>query len=365
MSKPPSVNEDFTVSHVVTTQSPSTLPLLGEPGDIPLADAILEKVAAAQKIVITGHERPDGDCLGSEVALCSILRHAGKNAEIINSDPAPRRLQFLLNTPGESIPIRTVVPGERIEADLLFVLDATDLKRLGAVRRDQFPNAAAINIDHHLGNSLFGDINWVDPKSAATGELIWRLAERCGWAVPAAALTALYTALVTDTGQFAYSNTSPRVLRMAAELVERGVDGEAIWQTVYLNKTLPELALEARARASLKCAAHGKLCAIFLTADDFSATQTGPANAEEFSAIPRSLCGVELSLFFYEINGGAQTKVSARSTRTADARALAQKFGGGGHKQAAGFTLDGTIQDVWRKVIDEAVLNVEQGTNTR
>ncbi|HYG78123.1 MAG TPA: DHH family phosphoesterase, partial [Planctomycetota bacterium] len=283
--------------------SAAPLPVFGHGPDNAIAASIRERVDRAQHIVITGHERPDGDCLGSEIALCAVLRQLGKHAEIINSDPVPRRLEFLLESPAERVPLRTLVPGDKFDSDLLFVLDATDLRRLGNVQLEQFANAAVIDIDHHLGNPNFGAINWVDSRCAATGELIFLLAAYNGWPVPFTALQALYVALLTDTGQFAYSNTSPRVMRMAAELLERGVDSETVWQKVYLNKTLPELALEARARTSLLCSAGGRICSIALSAEDFAATGTGPHNAEEFSQIPRSLTGVDLSLFFYEING--------------------------------------------------------------
>lgn len=344
-----------------STPPPLPLPVAGctLPGDAELAQQVKDRVAKSSRIVITGHERPDGDCIGSEVALCTILRQAGHSAWIVNSDPTPAKYQFLtaesaLGQAAGGPPVRIPADGEALDTDLVFVLDATNLDRLGRIKKEQFGSAAAINIDHHLGNPDFGAVNWVDSKAAATGELIWRLAAHCGWAVPHISLQALYTALITDTGQFSYSNTNPRVLRMAAEMLERGVDPETIWQKIYLNKSAAELALESRARASLQCHAGGKICSITLTQADFAATNTGPQNTEEFSSVPRSLAGVELSLFFYEVNGGSKTKVSMRSTRSIDCSALARKFGGGGHRQAAGCTLDGNAAEVAAKFLPEA-----------
>src|SRR5205814_4070457 len=135
-------------------------------------------------------------------------------------------------------------------------------------------------IDHQPGNPFFGDVNFVDGKAAAAAELIWRLASERRWPAPPLAREALYTGLVTDTGHFAYSNTTARVLRMAAELRELGVDGEEIWRAIYLNKTRAELDLEARARASLECRENGKICRISLRHTDFTATGTSPQNAE-------------------------------------------------------------------------------------
>ncbi len=331
------------------------LPPLGDSADKPVAQQIKALVEKAAKIVITGHERPDGDCIGSEVALCSILREAGRNVQVVNADPPPARYQYL-NLGGM---VRQALPNEQLAADLVFVLDATDLRRLGRLKKEHFGAAQIVNIDHHLFNPNFGHINWVDTKAAATGELIWRLAACCEWKAPFLALQALYTALVTDTGQFSYSNTTPRVLRMAAEMVEHGVDPEALWQRVYLNRSRPELALDARARASLECFAEGRICAIALTHEDFLATGTGPEHTEELAGVPRTLAGVQLALFFYEIDAGRQTKVSVRTNRGLDACALAQKFGGGGHKQAAGCTIPAKLPEAKARFIAEALRMVE------
>jgi phosphoesterase RecJ-like protein len=347
---------------VASTSSPALpLPSTGcsKPGDAEFAQQINALIGKSSRIAITGHERPDGDCIGSEVALCMILRHAGHNAQIVNSDPAPLKYQFLTadSQAGKDAgapEIRIFAENEPLGADLIFVLDATNPDRLGRIKKEHFGTAAVVNIDHHLGNPNFGVVNWVDSKAAATGELIWRLAAQCNWAVPQISLQALYTALITDTGQFSYSNTNPRILRMAAEMLERGVDPEAIWQKIYLNKSAAELELEARARASMKCYAGGRICSITLTQADFAATKTGPQNTEELSGVPRSLAGVELSLFFYEVNGGTKTKVSMRSTKNIDCSALARKFGGGGHRQAAGCTLDGNAAEVAAKFLPEA-----------
>ena len=336
----------------VSASPAAVLPVIGAPGDDVIAAQIKQLVGTARKIVITGHERPDGDCIGSEVALCSILIEAGFKAEIVNADPTPQKYQYLAD--GGAIPIRLLGQNEVLDADLVFVLDATDISRLGRIKLETLGAAKVIDIDHHLGNPNFGVVNWVDVKAAATGELIWRLAANSGWKVPLLAMKALYTALVTDTGQFAYSNTSSRVLKMAAELVERGVDPETVWQTVYLNKSHGELKLEARALASLQCAADGKICSIAVTHEDFLATGTGPQHTEDFSGIPRSLVGVQLSLFFYEVNGGTQTKVSLRSTRGFDVCALARRFGGGGHKQASGCTINSPLKEARPLMMAEA-----------
>jgi phosphoesterase RecJ-like protein len=326
------------------------LTLHGDPTDAPISAAILRQIQQAKTILISGHERPDGDCIGSEIALCATLRANGFNASVVNADPLPERFKFL---DPENM-IRQVPLGENLVADLVIVVDATDLSRLGKLKATQFGNAKLIDIDHHRNNPRFGVENFIDTNACSCGELIWRLASHCGWLVPPLARQALYVAIVTDTGQFSYSNTTPRVLRMAAELIEKGVNPEELWQRVYLNRSHNELALEARARSSLQCAANGKICMVSLTHADFVATQTGAQHTEELASIPRSLQGVELALFLYEFNGGQSTKASFRTTHHLDACLLAQQFGGGGHRQAAGCTLPVPLPEAIKRVLAEA-----------
>ena len=322
------------------------LSTLGDPLDRPIAQEIRTRLEAARKVLIMGHERPDGDCVGSTIALCTMVRTLGLDAQVVFSDPMPERFRFL----DQNNLQRVVTPGEQLEADLLVILDTTGFDRLGQIKREMLPPCTIINIDHHISNTNFGAINWVDSTAAATGELIWRLAACCGWSVPALALEGLYTALVTDTGQFAYSNTSARVLRMAAELVEAGVDPEFTWRRIFLNKSAAELKLEAIARSSLEVWSDGSIAIIGITHQDFLATGAGPEATQEFPGIPRALAGSKLALFFYEVNEGRTTKVSMRSVRELDACALAQQFGGGGHIQAAGCSIPGPLKLAKEKV---------------
>ena len=328
---------------------------LCDPHDRAIAAQVQQRLEGVKTVLIASHERPDGDCIGSCVALCAALRAAGFDANVLNADPLPDRYQYL----NREAMVKQSKPGETYAADALFVVDATDLNRLGKLKREQFQVKTVVDIDHHLGNPNFGDVNWVVTEASSTGELIWRLAACCGWTLPAVALEALYTAIVTDTGQFAYANTSARVLRIAASLIEAGVNPEEIWRRIYLNKSQSELELESRARASLTCAAGGRICCISLKYSDFVETGTGSQHTEELASIPRSLAGVKLALFMYGIDDGRQTKVSVRTMPGIDATVLAKKFGGGGHRQAAGCTLPLPLEEAKVKVIAEAekVLN--------
>lgn len=299
-------------------------------------ERILKLLEPAERVFIVGHERPDGDCIAGALALCGMLRRRGFKAEVIGTEPVPRRYRFL-DVEGYR---RLLKPKERFtENDLVFVIDSTEPTRTGAEIAAACAASTLVNIDHHIYNTKFGTVNWVDSEAAATGELIWRMASCLGWTVTPTGLQALYVALVTDTGQFSYSNTTPRALRMAAELVEAGVEPETIWRRIYLDKTPEELALEKRARESLDLWADGRIAVIGLRHTDFAETRTNPQAASEFTNIPRSVIGARLALFFYEIENGAATKVSIRSVKELDACRLARRFGGGGHLQAAGCTL--------------------------
>jgi phosphoesterase RecJ-like protein len=333
---------------------PRRLAALGEELDRPLAEEIEARVRKAGRIALLGHEHPDGDCIGSTIALCAILRHQGRAADVYFAEPAPARYAFL--DPDGCV--RQLKRGQRLEAELAFVLDTTDFERLGGIKPRQLEGLPLINIDHHVSNRNFGAVNWVDPDAAAVGELVWRLAAARGWEAPPAALNALYAALVTDTGMFSYSNTNARVLRMAAELVEGGVDPETMWRRIYLDKTPGELELEARARGSFDVWAGGKVAVISLSYQDFLDTHTTPADSQEFPNIPRSLEGCDLAVFFYEIEEGRETKISIRSQRAINACALAQQFGGGGHRQAAGCRVNVPLtaaQRIFRPAAEAAV----------
>jgi phosphoesterase RecJ-like protein len=323
---------------------------INEPGDARIAAEIKALVQKSPRILITGHERPDGDCIGSQVGLCSTLRAAGFNASVVNADPVPIRYEFL----NEGKMVRQGNPNESFEGDLLFVLDATDLRRLGKIKRENFKVADVIDIDHHLENPNFGKINWVETSASSTGELIYRLVTAAGWKIPPIGLQALYAAIVTDTGQFSYSNTSSRALRITADLVEHGVNPEEMWKRIYLNKTAAELSLEARARASMELRAGGQICSISLKWSDFVETGTSSQHTEEFAGIPRSVEGVKLALFMYEIDEGRGTKVSVRTMHGIDATSVAKVFGGGGHRQAAGCTLPLKLEEAKPKVFAEA-----------
>ena len=313
------------------------------------ARAVKRELARARAVGVVTHERPDGDAIGSIMALASILKAAGHRAVAVCADDVPRRFAFLKG-------LKNIVrpPAVRRRPDLVFSLDATDPFRHGAARELVEAAERVIVIDHHPSNERFGDLNWVDSGACAVGEMIHTLAARCAWRVPRDAAEALYVAIMTDTGRFTFSNTTAHSFAVASELVAGGVDPGRVAEGVYSGRPLGEWELEARLRSSLRMEDGGRIATVELTIDDFRRTRTTPAAAQDFASLSRTLEGVKIGVFFYEIDGGRRTKVGLRSARGVDVNALAARFGGGGHTQASGCMIEGGLAEAKRVVLREA-----------
>lgn len=297
--------------------------------------AIFRLVRQRKTFLITGHERPDGDLCGTALGLKFVLNALGRQARVVLPDEPPERYRRLEGAAGLE-----VYSGGKLDAEVVIVLDSATIDRIGAVREALPAGAPVINIDHHLSNSGFGDVSWVDPTRSSTGEMAYELVRDSEWPLPEPACAGFYAAVLTDTGRFGYSNTSAASLRTAAELVERGVSAEDLTKRLYSSKTERELRLLARALSQLRLTAGGRVATMALYAGDFREFGAVPADAQDFAARTVSVAGVEVGFFIYELEAGKKTKVSARSTGRIDVSELAGRFGGGGHHAAAGLTLD-------------------------
>jgi phosphoesterase RecJ-like protein len=318
---------------------------------------ILESVGSATRVVIATHEKPDGDALGASLALCRILRDAGHPSVIMNLGPVPERYHpFVADDEVATEPRPQPTPGE-----ILVVLDSGAADRAPPFVAEWQGRVPLVNIDHHLSNDRFGTINWVDPACSSAGEMIYRLACTAGWEISTSAAEALWVAIVTDTGRFAYENTSPEVLTMAAALVARGVRTAEIDRQVYESVSERELRVRGLALESLELHAGGRIALVSLSRADFTRLGAGPADAEDVVNLPRSVRGVELAFFAYELeekgtDGGlrVRTKLSVRSKEPHDAAALCARFGGGGHARAAGCTLHAPLPEAKQTFLDAA-----------
>ena len=324
------------------------------PEKLTAAHAFAAALKPGQRICITTHVNPDGDGLGSEVGMVHLLRALGADPVITNPTPTPGRYGFMLaDLPGVD---RTADAVKEIRrADMVLVLDIADLSRLGmlhdAVRDRGVPVAC---IDHHISSGTLPDgPRYVDPTASATGELVVELAEANGWRIAPTAARALYVAIMTDTGGFRFSNTKPRVLRVAADLLECGVDPEEIYLQVYANAPEGRHRLLAEALDTMVVEKGTGLAWITVPPGSMERWQVSADDLDGVVEFPRSIEGVQMALMFRELNHG-RVKVSLRSVGEVDVADFARQFGGGGHAKASGLSLEGNIADVQATVLAAA-----------
>lgn len=295
-------------------------------------------IADSRTLLIVSHDSPDGDAIGSTLALTNALREMGKEVVAYNRDGAPHEYAFL---PGIDSVVSRVA--ENIVFDAGFVLDAGELKRAGTWVR----NACRIlvNIDHHPFSEDFGDIYWVDTTACATGVMIYRLLTALDHPLSIDVASCIYTTILSDTGSFRYSNADPEAFRVAAEMVSLGVDPWAIASGLYENQDEARLRLLALSLPTLHVSSCGACASLAVTLDMYRLANAREEHTDRFINYPRSVRGVEVALFFRQLD--ARTfKVGFRSKGRIDVGALSRALGGGGHHNAAGATVDGSLEQV-------------------
>lgn len=313
------------------------------------------QLAPGQRVALSTHLNSDGDGCGSEVALALLLGQMGIAAHIVNPTPWPAMFTYLL---GDGVVDRSPDGAAALKGiDRLIVLDISDVKRLGsladAVRALAVP---PLVIDHHLpGEEPPGTIHVSDTAACATGELVFDFAATMGLQITPAIATALYTAILTDTGGFRFSNTSPRCHAIASRLLAAGVDPEAMYKRIYASVPRGRLHLLRDALATLEVdEAHG-IAWVSIAAGALEAHGVSSEDLDGIAEYPRSIAGVKLALLFRDLGHG-KVKISFRSVRGVDCNALAKQFGGGGHARASGALVSGSLADVHAKVLAAARL---------
>jgi phosphoesterase RecJ-like protein len=307
---------------------------------------ILAAVRAHQTFLLTGHEKPDGDTVGSELAMASFLRRLGKKVDIVNHDPVPRLYHFL---PG----VKAIRADRRVvkNYDVVVVFECSGPDRMGRIINLDTQAKVVINIDHHAHHNHFGHINLIDPSASSNSEQLFDLFGLAGLPVTKAEAAALYVGLVTDTGRFQQNNTTPQSHRVAAELHGAGVNVAEICRRLYNSRTPAALALLSRALAGLRLADGGRISVLSLTRQDLRAARAHWDDTEEivnYGLMPPS---VEASIFLRETETPGRLKGSLRGKGAVDLCTIAVGLGGGGHRNAAGFSLDTTIQDAARRLV--------------
>ena len=306
-------------------------------------------ISRARRILVSGHRSPDGDSLGSMIALVRMLRAAGHDA-VATADPnALGKLGFLEGVE-DLLPVRKLRRHKPF--DLLVALDNSGFDRMPPEVRPVAEGLPRICIDHHVTNDgSFADATIADPGAASTGEIVWRFAKWKEWKLDRASAEALWVAIITDSGRFAYDSTSPGTLRAACDLLKHGVRTSWINDVVY--GTFPRRAIELKRRAwrTLHVWKNRRVAEVTLTRDDFRAVRGSKADAEDVIEIPRSVARNEIALFFYQIpDRTKETRCSIRTRGDWDATAIAAKFGGGGHVHAAGCTIDAPLSTAKRQM---------------
>ena len=296
----------------------------------------------AKRILVSGHLSPDGDSLGSMIALVRLLCGAGYEAVATADINALGRLGFLEGV-ADLVPVRKLRRQRRF--DLFIAVDNSGFDRMPPEVRTVAERLPKICIDHHVtSDAAFADVAIVDPTASSTGEIVWRIAKWNEWSLDRAISEALWVAMVTDSGRFAYDSTRPGTLRAASDLLKHGV------RTAYINDviygTFPRKAIELKRLAwrSLRVWKNRRVAEVTLTRDDFRTVRGTKADAEDVIEIPRSVAGNEIALFFYQIpDRTKETRCSIRTRGDWDATVLAGRFGGGGHRKAAGCTIAAPI----------------------
>ena len=329
--------------------SPAVLP----DGIQSLRDAIL----ARNRFLITSHARPDGDSIGSQLAMAFALDALGKEVRIVNADPAPEHYQ---DFPGmDRIEIAAHV--EPVATDAVIVMECSDLSRTGVSGLDtQF----ILNIDHHAGNHMYGAINWHDETAAACGEMVFELIEALGVELTFEIATHIYLAILTDTGSFHHSNITPRTFEICRRCVEAGVSPAVMARRVFDSNSFGKLKLIGALLDDMELADSGRLAVLRM--DDQMLAATGSTHNDTEGLINLPLTAREIqAVVFFKVTDTGDVRVSMRSKYEVDVRRVASEFGGGGHKNAAGFTVSGPLAAVRDGIVNRIVAAIAQGLESR
>jgi len=300
-----------------------------------------------QSFLVLTHYRPDGDAVGSQLAVAILLKQLDKQVEAWNDDTVPAKFRFLPHSD-----IVTRPPDAPKDFDVVIALDTSTWQRVGAAAQRIGGRKAFINIDHHVSNEKFAEINWVVPGAPATGQIVFDLIKRGGFDLSLDIATCLYAAIATDTGNFTYTNTSAASLRAAADLVETGVNVGELSRHVYESYPYARVQLLQMALADLTMADRNRIAYYWLTNDMFQQSGATREDTEGLIDHARSIQGVLVAVLFEELPEPGKFRMSLRSKHPkVDVNSIARHFGGGGHREAAGARLSGAPHEVEAKVI--------------
>jgi phosphoesterase RecJ-like protein len=312
------------------------------PNNPPVVDQIVRAIHSYRRFVISSHSRPDGDSIGSQLAMAYALRAIGKDVHIVNKDRAPGPL---LAFPG----VADIEIAERVsgEFDAAIVMECGDLTRTGVVG---FERSFVINIDHHPGNSEYGDVNWFDASAAACGEMVFDLIQALDVRLTSDMATHIYLAVLTDTGSFHYSSISPRTFDICKQALEAGVDPVMVARNVYDSNNMGRLKLFGAVLSAMQIDFSGRIAIVYLDHEMARAAGGTYEDTEGLINLPLTVKEIQAVVFFKQIEND-DYRVSMRSKDDIDVGAVAKEFGGGGHRNAAGCTVNGAIDTLQKLFI--------------
>lgn len=303
-----------------------------------------------KRFLISSHTNMEGDALGSQLGIYFLIKKLKKHAVMVNEEGVPYGYEFLPSLDK----IRHFKENLKdLQFDCFVTVDCSDLKRTGEVYTLNVKNKPILNIDHHISNSNFGEVNWVDPKASSASEMVYQLYKKMGVALDKDAALALYAGILTDTGSFRFSNTSSATHAVTAELLNFGIDVVGVYKNIYGSIPLSDLKLLTRILPSMKTALNGKIV-WFEVSKQLLKKQKGIFFdlSETLLTFARTLKGLEVAVLFREnLTPGHEVRVNFRSQGKVDVNKIANSFGGGGHKSASGATIKALPLDQVRRMV--------------
>jgi phosphoesterase RecJ-like protein len=311
---------------------------------------IIDAIRPRQRFVISSHSRPDGDSIGSQLAMAYALTELGKHVVVVNKDRAPGPI---LQFPG----VGGIVIANQVseQFDAAIIMECSDLARTGVSGLDR---SFVINIDHHPGNTGFGEINWFDSSASACGEMVFELVRTLGVRMSAEIATHVYLAILTDTGSFHYSGITPRTFDICKQTLEAGVDPVQIARMVYDSNHMGRLKLFGLVLSAMQIDRSGQIAIVYVDHAMARAAGGSYEDTEGLVNLPLTVKEIEAVVFFKQEKEN-EYRVSLRSKGEIDIGAVAKEYGGGGHKNAAGCTVRGNIDELRRSIVEKVEHAIE------
>ncbi len=310
---------------------------------------VIQAIKKHKRFLVAAHVNPEGDSLCSQLAMKELLHILGKTAFIVNHDHVPEHYKFLPKADEISTDLK-----KKLDFDAVLILDCPTLKRIGAVKGLIPAGTPVINIDHHISSEKFGDVNWVDPNASSTGEMVYRIYKEMEIPLTREIALCLYIAILTDTGNFNYDNTSRLTHEIAGELLGYGLEPAAVSESVYEQRTMEDIRFLGMVLSTLKVNKAGDVAYLEITRQMIKDTGADMAKAEGFINYARSIVGVKIAMVFKEdLKDENRINVSFRSKGNIDVNGIAAHFGGGGHTKASGCSLAGNLAEVEARVLNK------------